>query len=537
MSNPITSSAAPTKTHYDNVIIGSGHNGLIAACYLAAAGQSVLILEKNNYIGGATASQQVFPDYEAWLSRYSYLIALLSPQILSELNVRFETRRRRIASFTPYFDQQGEHRGLLLSNENQEVSRNSLIEMCGTSKAWDDYQKLMELELAIAEVAWPSLLHPLQHRKAFEKQLDSEVKREAWRAFVDRPLGETIEKYAKHDALRGLLLTDAKIGVFTHAHDPGLLQNRCFLYHIIGNGNGEWRVPVGGIRALVDALVARACQLGVEIRINTAAEHLEIGNKVHAITYNQTGILRTVEATRVLINATPRVFQHLLGKPYDPSPTDEGSVMKVNMLLKKLPKLRCGIESEDAFAGSFHIDEGYTQMKTSYEQSATGRIPDKPPAEIYCHTLTDNSILSAELRTQGYHTLTLFGLDIPYRLFSGDATATKNEIKNRYIAALDRLCAEPFIDCLARAKNGEPCIEIKSPVDLEEEISLDQGNIFHNSLTWFFADTEQEVGSWGVETGIDRVYWAGSAAKRGGAVSGIPGRNAAQCIFEQLGLH
>jgi phytoene dehydrogenase-like protein len=206
------------------------------------------------------------------------------------------------------------------------------------------------------------------------------------------------------------------------------------------------------------------------------------------------------------------------------------------MLLKKLPKLKCGLASEDAFAGSFHIDEGYAEMQLSYEQAASGKIPDKPPAEIYCHTLTDNSILSTDLQSRGFHTLTLFGLDIPYRLFSDNPMAKRNEIKKRYIEALDRLCAEPFIECLARAKNGEPCIEVKSPLDLEEEVSLDLGNIFHNSLTWFFTDSDQEVGTWGVETGLDRVYWAGSAAKRGGAVSGIPGRNAAQCIFEQLGI-
>lgn len=533
MTASLFSETTPSRTHYDHVIVGSGHNGLIAACYLAAAGKSVLVLEKNDYLGGATASQRVFPDYEAYLSRYAYLIALLSPKIVTELQISFQTRRRRIASFTPYHDALGNPQGLLLSNEDSNVSRNSLVEMCGSYKAWDDYQKLMQLESAIAEMTWPTLLQPLQHREHFQAQLSSDLQREAWESFVDRPLGEVIERYAQHDALRGLLLTDAKIGVFASAHDASLLQNRCFLYHVIGNGTGEWRVPVGGMRALVDALIQRALQLGVELRINAAASRLDLGEKYHSISYKINGIERAVDATRVLVNASPKVFQKLIGQPFTPAATDEGSCMKVNMLLRRLPKLKCGIPSHDAFAGSFHIDEGYSEMQLSFQQACEGRIPDRPPAEIYCHTLTDDSILSAELKQKGFHTLTLFGLDTPYRLFANEPKQMSEIIKQRYIAALDRLCAEPFTDCLALDRNGNPCIEVKSPVDLENDVSLDLGNIFHNTLSWFFTDDREQVGKWGVETVYPRVYLAGSSAMRGGAVSGIPGHNVARCILEE----
>lgn len=535
MTASLLSETPPLRTHYDHVIVGSGHNGLIAACYLAAAGQSVLVLEKNDYLGGATASQQVFPDYEAYLSRYAYLIALLSPQILNELQISFQTRRRRIASFTPYHDSHGNPKGLLLSNEDANVSRNSLIEMCGTTKAWDDYQKLLQLETTIAELTWPTLLKPLQHREYFQAQLTNDLQREAWESFVEHPLGEVIERYAQHDALRGLLLTDGKIGVFASAHDTSLLQNRCFLYHVIGNGTGEWRVPVGGMRALVDALVQRCLKLGVEFRVNAAASHLEIGEKHHTLSYRMQGIERAVDATRVLVNASPKVFQSLIGNSFTPTATDEGSCMKVNMLLRRLPKLKCGIPSQDAFAGSFHIDEGYEEMQLSFQQASAGRIPDRPPAEIYCHTLTDDSILSPELKQQGYHTLTLFGLDIPYRLFGNDSKQKSAIIQQRYIEALDRLCDEPFVDCLALDRHGNPCIEAKSPTDLENDVSLDLGNIFHNTLSWFFTDDREQVGKWGVETAYPRVYLAGSSAMRGGAVSGIPGHNAAKCILEEIG--
>src|SRR3982074_1672515 len=112
------------KSRYDVVILGAGHNGLVAASYLGRAGLSVLLLEKNDYIGGATTSQQVFPDYEARLSRYSYLVSLFPEQIIRDLGLKFELRRRATGSFTPYL-RDGQHSGLLLSNINEEQSRRS----------------------------------------------------------------------------------------------------------------------------------------------------------------------------------------------------------------------------------------------------------------------------------------------------------------------------------------------------------------------------------------------------------------------------
>src|SRR6185295_12289048 len=99
------------KSRYDVVILGAGHNGLVAATYLGRAGLSVLLLEKNNYIGGATTSQKVFPDYDAWLSRYSYLVSLFPERIIRDLGLNLELRRRAIASFTPYLNH-GQQDGL-----------------------------------------------------------------------------------------------------------------------------------------------------------------------------------------------------------------------------------------------------------------------------------------------------------------------------------------------------------------------------------------------------------------------------------------
>ena len=519
------------KTHYDAVVVGSGHNGLVAAAYLARAGKSVLVLERNETLGGATASERIFPDYDAWLSKYSYLISLFPKKIVEDLGLTFQTIQRKTASFTPY---NNNNNGLVISNVDQNRSQQSMREMTGSDEAWSDYEKLMALESAMAQKAWPTLLLPLQSRNDFAAKMTTEQEREAWNSFIEEPLGTVIEKYASHDALRGLLMTDGKIGVFSHAHDPSLLQNRCFLYHIIGNGDGEWRVPVGGMRSLVNSLIDSCRASGVEMNTLSSVTHVELGATNHTVTFEQNGKTSTVDAEHVLVNAGPKTFARIFGEAWHPVATDEGSVIKINMLLKRLPKVRAkDVSAEEAFAGSFHIDEGYEQMMNSYGLAKEGKIPNPAPGEMYCHTLTDPSILSPELQAQGYQTLTLFGLDMPYRLFAEDHDTRKEQVKQFYLEGLDRICDESFVDCLATDKDGKPCIEIKTPQDLEREVDLDQGNIFHNTLSWPFADQNEDVGTWGVETEFPRVYRAGSSALRGGAVSGIPGHNAAMCILRE----
>ena len=205
------------------------------------------------------------------------------------------------------------------------------------------------------------------------------------------------------------------------------------------------------------------------------------------------------------------------------------------MLLQRLPKLKAARYAEaEAFCGTFHIDEGYEQMNTSYEQASQGQLPDKPPSEVYCHTLTDDSILSPELREKGFHTMTLFGLDTPWRLFSRDNDAMRRRAEQKFLKGLNSWLAEPFEDCLAVAHDGSLCIESKSPVDIEEALGLYHGNIFQDAPTFPFAETKEQTDTWGVETEFENVFLCGSSARRGGAVSGIPGHNAAKKVLEAI---
>jgi phytoene dehydrogenase-like protein len=210
-------------------------------------------------------------------------------------------------------------------------------------------------------------------------------------------------------------------------------------------------------------------------------------------------------------------------------------VFKINMLLRRLPKLKTKkYASVDAWCGTFHSNEGYEQMSASYDHAANGRLPDKTPCEVYCHTLTDDSILAPELRKQGFHTMTLFGLDAPWSLFARDNETMRKEAENKFLQSISQWLEEPLQDCLAVARDGSLCIESKSPVDIEESLGMYHGNIFQDAPTWPFAVAREQAGTWGVETEWENVFLCGSSALRGGAVSGIPGHNAAKKVLETI---
>src|SRR6266487_3557967 len=521
------------KSRYDVVILGAGHNGLVAATYLARAGLSVLLLEKNDYIGGATTSQKLFPDYDARLSRYSYLVSLFPEKIIRDLGLKLELRRRATGSFTPYI-KSDRHDGLLISNVDEQQSRRSMVDFTGSETEFEQMKKFYTFSQVFAEHSWDSMLEPLVAKEEFRRRFDiDDVSREAWRSLAEEPLGRAIERYLQNDLVRGLVLTDAKIGIFTHPHDPSLVQNRCFLYHLIGNKTGEWKVPIGGMGAVARELEQAARKSGAEFLTNVDLGDVDLGGKTKTVAFDADGKRQTVEARFVLANFGRNVLAKYTGKPYHPDATDEGSVFKINMLLRRLPKLKAKeYPAAEAFCGTFHSDEGYEQMNASYDQAAKGRLPDKTPCEVYCHTLTDDSILAPALREQGFHTMTLFGLDTPWRLFSRDNKTVRCQAEKKFLASMNQWLDEPLEDCLAVARDGSLCIESKSPVDIEDALGMYHGNIFQDAPTFPFATAKEQAGRWGVETRFENVFLCGSSAQRGGAVSGIPGHNAARAVLE-----
>ena len=504
---------------YDAIVMGAGHNGLIAASYLAKAGKSVLMLEAADEIGGATASVRAFKEYDAMLSRYSYLVALLPDQIVSDLGLNFETLSREVSSFTPYV-KDGKELGLHISRIWDKETEESFQELTGSDREGKQWQEFYSDVEKFAQKMAPTFLQPLLTRSEMKAHIGEN---ETWEYLIEKPMSEIIKSKFSNDLVRGVVLTDALIGTFVSAES--IQSNICFLYHLMGNGTGEWRVPRGGMGALVKELERVATSLGVQIK--TSSEVTQISSDSSGVTV-QTISGQSYEAEYLLSNAAPAHLDRILGKKTQDSLS--GSQLKINMLLKALPRLKSGADPKKAFSGTFHINESYDQLEGAYQSAKSGVIPEHAPSEMYCHTLTDPSILSDDLASKGFHTLTLFGLHTPAELFEKDNNAAKKMAQKRCLDALNAYLLDPIESVLAVNSDGSLCIEVKSPLDLEKDVRLPGGNIFHRDLNFPFKE-EGDARIWGVETDDPRIFICGAGAQRGGGVSGIPGHNAAMALL------
>jgi phytoene dehydrogenase-like protein len=574
---------------HDVVILGGGHNGLTAAAYLARAGLRVLLLERDDHLGGAAVSAEAFEGVDARLSRYSYLVSLLPQRIIDDLGLDVRLVRRRFSSYTP--DPANPERGLLIDREADDASIAAFarVDAEGDAQAWHEFYAETT---RLAERLFPTLTEPLPTRDVARAIVADD---RVWQELIEQPLGTTIDARFTNDLVRGVVATDGLIGTFTGLDDPALDANRCFLYHVIGGGTGDWDVPVGGMGAVTGELAHAAREAGAELV--TGAEVLAVdadGN----VRYRSGDAEHTVVGGTLLANVAPAVLDRLLqagmtdaaaratsqarahsvlgdsdaapggtapGAPIAPrdeppfsydGPVDvppvvrerlrhlgapEGAQVKVNLLLTRLPRLRdAEVAAEAAFAGTFHINELETQLDAAYADAARGRIPSPLPCEIYCHTLSDPSILSPELAASGAHTLTVFGLHVPHRLlerYSNDDL--RAQLQAAVLESLNSVLAEPIEGVIATDASGRPCIETKTTLDIEAALRMPGGNIFHGPLSWPWAEDGAPLATpaerWGVATRHPRILICGSGAVRGGAVSGIGGHNAAMAVLEASG--
>jgi len=504
----------------DVVIVGGGHNSLVAATLLARAGRSVVVLEQADHLGGAAVSSRPFEGVDVTVSPYAYLVSLFPDELASELGVDLRLLRRRVASCTPDGDQ-----ALVVDNLDAEATVDSFAAV-GAQADFENWASWRALTGHIAASVAPTLLQPLRPAEFFRDRLGAE----AWGLLTSRPLGDSLDDAFESDLVRGLVLTDGLIGTFASSGDEDLRQNRCFLYHVMGNGTGEWLVPVGGMGAITDALAHAARRAGAVLHVRRPVVSVESDGR-RAEVSTEGGDHYSCDVA--LWGAAPSALDRLLhGHSVGPAP--EGAQVKVNMVVRRLPTLSAGVPPETAFSGTLHVNERRGQLDAAWEQARRGSFPAPVPCEVYCHSLTDPTVIGPQLRRSGAQTLTLFALQVPTRLFTGANMTTREGALSACLESFQSVLAEPLSDCLLSTDGGEPCIEVHTPVDLVGELGLPGGNIFHGELRWPWAETDDEVGGWGVETAIDNLFVCGAGSRRGGGVSGIGGHNAAMAVLDRL---
>lgn len=483
----------------------------------------MLVLERRDVLGGAAVSQQVFPGVDVRLSAYSYLVSLLPDRIVGDLALPVRLLDRSVASATPLV-RDGRHRTLLVERDEGPATAASFRELTGSDAELAGWQRFYGRLATLAEDLAPTLTEPLPSAAQLAARLrDPGI----WHDLRERPLADVVADHLADDEVRGIALTDGLIGTFADVHAADGLAGRCFLYHLVGNGTGRWRVPVGGMGSVSGALATAARAAGAELV--TGATVTRIETRADGVTVHWTdaeGTAAAADGGYAVSGAAPAVLDELVGAA--PGARPSGSQLKVNMVLRRLPGLRSGADPRQVFSGTVHVDEGAARIDAAYAQAAAGQLPDVVPFEVYCHSLTDPSIVGGT----GLHTLTLFGLHTPAELYAADPVGTREEAVRRVVAQLDEHLTEPLADCLARDAEGRPCLQASSPLDVEASLAMPGGHIFHGDLSWPVARTDGEAGTWGVATAHPRVVAASSGGTvRGGAVSGLGGFAAAQHLL------
>src|SRR3954451_10879319 len=322
------------RSRYDVVVVGGGHNGLVAAAYLAQAGRSVLVLERLPQVGGAAVSRQVFEGVDVRLSAYSYLVSLLPDRIVDDLGLEVQLTDRAVASFTATM-RDGRPGGLLVERDEGPATATSFRQLTGSDTEFDGWRRFYGRLATLAEDLAPTLTEPLLSGPDLAGRLRDPG---LWHDLRERPLADVVADHLSDDVVRGIALTDGLIGTFADVHAADGLAGRCFLYHLIGNGTGRWRVPVGGMGAVSGAMAAAARSAGAELL--TRATVTALDPRADGVTVHWTddvGTERSVDAGHVVCGAAPGVLAELTGA--EPGPRPSGSQLKVNMVLARLPRL------------------------------------------------------------------------------------------------------------------------------------------------------------------------------------------------------
>lgn len=516
----------------DAIVIGGGHNGLVAASYLGRAGLSVTVLERRALLGGACVTEELWPGFK--ISRGAYVAGLLRPAVVRELDLErhgLALLPRRPSSFTPLLD----GRSLTLSPEAG-VSEASIRHFSSADAArYAEYEDLLSVAARLIE---PLLDEPPPEPGSLSLSDLRALGRSAGRALRDRkkiaaalevllaPGRDTLMRFFESEPLRSTLATDAVIGAWASPSTPG--SGYVLLHHVMGETHGErgvWAYVRGGMGGLAEALATSARAAGVTIREEaTVSQVLTEENRVIGVALESGEVLHS---GLVLSNADPyHTFRELLPEASLPDDFNrsldtldfKSPVAKINLALDRLPRFSAstgdGLQPEHA--ATIHVGAGdLDAMDASFEAARRGELPELPMIE-----LTLPSSLDTSLAPEGRHVASMFVQHVPDASAAWDG-AMRDRLRTRVFALMDEV-APGFSSSVLHH-------EILAPPDIERIFGMRGGNIFHGAMSLdklLFA--RPVVGYARYRTPVEGLYLCGAGAHPGGGVMGACGRNAAR---------
>jgi len=536
--------AAPPRT-VDAAVIGAGHNGLVAAAYLARAGMSVAVFERREVLGGASVTEEVVPGFK--FSRAAYVNSLFRPQIIRDLDLKahgFAMIPRNPSSFTPCLDGQSLLLGPDPELNHREVSKFSKRD----AEALPRYEAVLDRAARFAEPVLDLAPPDIDAGGWIEKmRAAKELASLGWSAvklgrdlplvleILTAPARKILERWFESEPLRGTLATDAIIGAMASPSTPG--SGYVLFHHVMGETDGArgvWGYVRGGMGALSEAIAGAARKAGAQVLAGRPVSSVlvEGGRTRGVVLEDGTEVL----ARFVLSTADPRVtFLRLT--PREALPADftarieamdfSSAVTKINLALEALPSFTAlpGHEAAPHHRGTVHIVSTLEEIEAAYRDACAGRASERPVIEMTLPSSLDPSLAPA-----GKHVASLFIQYTPYRLGDGswDDPGRKDAFADRVFRVIEEYAPGFTSSVIAR--------DVLSPLDLERVFGLTGGNIFHGAMGLDQLFWLRPAPGWSrYRTPLAGLYLAGAGAHPGGGVLGAPGRNAAMAVLADAG--